>query len=128
MIINQSAGEILAKIVYYGPGLCGKTTNLKHIHARTDPKTRGVLISHETEEERTLFFDMLPVSAGKIMGYDLRYQFFTVPGQVYYNHARRLTLRGADAIVFCADSQPTRFEANIESMYNLYDNLAALRG
>jgi signal recognition particle receptor subunit beta len=125
-ILNRSAREIMAKIVYYGPGLCGKTTNLEQIHDRVAPATRGKLISLATEKERTLFFDFMPVSAGKIRGYDLKFQLYTVPGQVYYNASRKMVLQNADGIVFVADSHPDRLDANIESLQNLYQNLASL--
>lgn len=123
--INRTAKEITAKIVYYGPGLCGKTTNLEHIYSRVDPRSRGRMMSLATDQERTLFFDLLPVSAGKFGDYDLRFQLYTVPGQVYYNASRRIVLQNVDGIVFVADSQPARLEANIESMHNLYDNMAS---
>jgi len=123
--INRTAKEITAKIVYYGPGLCGKTTNLEHIYSRVDPRSRGRMMSLATDQERTLFFDLLPVSAGRIGDFNLRFQLYTVPGQVYYNASRRVVLQNVDGIVFVADSQPSRLEANIESMQNLYDNMAS---
>lgn len=122
--INFSAGEITAKLVYYGPGLCGKTTNLEHIHEAADPADRGRFVSLATQGDRTLFFDLLPLGAGSINDFELRFHLYTVPGQVYYNSTRRTVLQGVDGIVFVADSQPSRLEANIEAMYNLYDNLA----
>lgn len=125
--INTSAREITAKIVYYGPGLCGKTTNVEYIHKKVPPQSRGRMMSLATVAERTLLFDLLPVDAGEIGGYKLRYQLSTVPGQVYYNAARRLVLQNVSGIVFVADSDPARLEANIESMYNLYENLAELK-
>lgn len=125
--INTAAREITAKIVYYGPGLCGKTTNVEYIHKKVPPQRRGRLMSLATDAERTLLFDLLPVDAGQIGGYRLRYQLSTVPGQVYYNASRRLVLQNVSGIVFVADSHPSRLEANIESMYNLYENLADLK-
>jgi mutual gliding-motility protein MglA len=125
--INRASKEIIAKLVWYGPGFCGKTTNLQQIHARLDPSTRGRLTSLETDQERTLFFDMLPVEGGELHGMKLRFQLYTVPGQVYYNSSRRLVLQNADGVVFVADSQPSRLEANVEAMQNLYDNLRDLR-
>jgi signal recognition particle receptor subunit beta len=123
--LNRSAREIMAKIVYYGPGLCGKTTNLEQIHNRVSPGERGKLVSLATEQERTLFFDFMPVKAGKIGGFQLKFQLYTVPGQVYYNASRRLVLQGVDGVVFVADSDPDRLDANIESLRNLYENLKA---
>jgi signal recognition particle receptor subunit beta len=110
--------------VYYGPGLGGKTTNLEHIYGKVSPNTRGKLISLATETERTLFFDFLPVDLGTIRGFKTRFHLYTVPGQVYYNASRKLILKGVDGIVFVADSQMERMEANQESMQNLYDNMA----
>lgn len=124
--INTSSQEITAKIVYYGPGLCGKTTNLEHIYEKVDPRARGRMMSLATAQDRTLFFDLMPVSAGQINNFDLRFHLYTVPGQVYYNASRRVVLQNVDGVVFVADSQPARLEANIESMQNLYDNMAAL--
>jgi hypothetical protein len=109
--------------VYYGPGLGGKTTNLEHIYEKVTPSTRGKLISLATETERTLFFDFLPVDLGTIRGFRTRFHLYTVPGQVYYNASRKLILRGVDGVVFVADSQADRAEANVEAMQNLYDNL-----
>lgn len=125
-VINTAAQEITAKIVYYGPGLSGKTTNLEQIRDRVDPSTRGRFLSLQTEGDRTLFFDMMPVEAGQISGFDLRFQFYTVPGQVYYNASRREVLKNVDGVVFVATSRPSRREANIESMQNLYDNMDSL--
>lgn len=123
-MINYASREINCKLVYYGPGLGGKTTNLEYIYERVNPETRGKLISLATEQERTLFFDFLPVDLGEIRGFKTRFHLYTVPGQVYYNASRRLILKGVDGIVFVADSQPERMDANIASMHNLYENLA----
>lgn len=123
--INYSSREINCKIVYYGPGLCGKTTNLQYIYNKTNPETKGKLISLSTETDRTLFFDFLPLSLGEIRGFKTRFHLYTVPGQVYYNASRKLILKGVDGVVFVADSQAERAEANLESMQNLYDNMAA---
>ena len=123
-MINYASREINCKIVYYGPGLGGKTTNLEHIHGKVAPDTRGKLISLATETERTLFFDFLPVDLGQIRGFKTRFHLYTVPGQVYYNASRKLILKGVDGVVFVADSQVDRAEANQESMQNLYDNMA----
>ena len=123
-LINYSSREINCKIVYYGPGLCGKTTNLEYIFEKVAPNTRGKLISLATETERTLFFDFLPVDLGAIRGFKTRFHLYTVPGQVYYNASRKLILKGVDGVVFVADSQVERLDANIESMHNLYENLA----
>jgi signal recognition particle receptor subunit beta len=121
--INYSSREINCKIVYYGPGLCGKTTNLQYIHRRMNPDSRGKMISLATETERTLFFDFLPLSLGEIRGFKTRFHLYTVPGQVFYDASRRLILRGVDGVVFCADSQLTRMDSNVESMENLRINL-----
>ena len=123
-LINYSSREINCKIVYYGPGLCGKTTNLQHIYSRVPQDTRGKMISLATEMDRTLFFDFLPLELGQIRGFRTRFHLYTVPGQVYYNASRKLILKGVDGIVFVADSQIDRFEANIESLVNMHDNLA----
>jgi mutual gliding-motility protein MglA len=123
-LINYSSREINCKIVYYGPGLCGKTTNLQQIYSRVPQDTRGKMISLATEMDRTLFFDFLPLELGQIRGFRTRFHLYTVPGQVYYNASRKLILKGVDGIVFVADSQIDRFEANIESMMNMHDNLA----
>jgi signal recognition particle receptor subunit beta len=121
--INYSSREINCKIVYYGPGLCGKTTNLQHIYRRMNPDSRGKMISLATETERTLFFDFLPLAMGEIRGFKTRFHLYTVPGQVFYDASRRLILRGVDGVVFCADSQLTRMDANVESLDNLKVNL-----
>jgi signal recognition particle receptor subunit beta len=123
-MINYASREINCKIVYYGPGLGGKTTNLEHIYGKVKPETRGKLISLATETERTLFFDFLPVDLGTIRGFKTRFHLYTVPGQVYYNASRKLILKNVDGIVFVGDSQAERMEANLESMQNLYDNMA----
>ncbi len=123
-MINYASREINCKIVYYGPGLCGKTTNLEYIYEKVSPNTRGKLISLATETERTLFFDFLPVDLGAIRGFKTRFHLYTVPGQVYYNASRKLILKGVDGVVFVGDSQVERLDANIESMHNLYENLS----
>ncbi len=123
-MINHAAREINCKLVYYGPGLGGKTTNLEHVYGKVAPGARGKMISLATETERTLFFDFLPVDLGTIRGFKTRFHLYTVPGQVYYNASRKLILKGVDGVVFVADSQIERMEANIESMQNLYDNMA----
>ena len=123
-MINYASREINCKIVYYGPGLGGKTTNLEYVYNKVNPDTRGKLISLATEQERTLFFDFLPVDLGQIRGFKTRFHLYTVPGQVYYNASRRLILKGVDGIVFVADSQAERMDANIAAMENLYENLA----
>src|SRR5713101_9872885 len=115
--------QMAAKIVYYGPGLCGKTTNLHHIYAKTSPQSRGEMVSLETETDRTLFFDLLPIDVGVIGGFKTRLQLYTIPGQVFYNTTRKLVLKGVDGIVFVADSQNAMMEANAESFKNLRDNL-----
>jgi signal recognition particle receptor subunit beta len=122
--INYSSREINCKIVYYGPGLCGKTTNLQYIYAKTNPEAKGKMISLETETERTLFFDFLPLSLGEIRGFKTRFHLYTVPGQVFYDASRKLILKGVDGVVFVADSQVERMDANIESLENLRENLA----
>lgn len=122
--INYSSREINCKIVYYGPGLCGKTTNLKYIFGNTAPDAKGKMISLATETDRTLFFDFLPLSLGEIQGFKTRFHLYTVPGQVFYNASRKLILKGVDGVVFVADSQIDRMEANIESLDNLRENLA----
>ena len=122
--INYSSREINCKIVYYGPGLCGKTTNLQHIYARTNPTLKGKMISLATETERTLFFDFLPIALGEIRGFKTRFHLYTVPGQVFYDASRKLILKGVDGVVFTADSQIARMEANLESVDNLRLNLA----
>jgi mutual gliding-motility protein MglA len=122
--INYSSREINCKIVYYGPGLCGKTTNLQHIYNKTNPDLKGKMISLATETERTLFFDFLPLALGQIRGFKTRFHLYTVPGQVFYDASRKLILKGVDGVVFVADSQIERMEANVESLDNLRLNLA----
>ena len=123
--INYASREINCKIVYYGPGLCGKTTNLQHIYDSTAPQAKGKLISLATETDRTLFFDFMPLELGTVRGFKTRFHLYTVPGQVYYDASRKLILKGVDGVVFVADSQEERMDANVESLYNLEDNLAA---
>ena len=122
--INYLSREINCKIVYYGPGLCGKTTNLQYIYTKTNPEAKGKMISLATETERTLFFDFLPLALGEIRGFKTRFHLYTVPGQVFYDASRKLILKGVDGVVFCADSQIARMEANQESLENLRTNLA----
>ncbi|THF88944.1 gliding-motility protein MglA [Deinococcus sp. KSM4-11] len=122
--INFAAREINCKIVYYGPGMSGKTTNLKHVFSRVPGHLRGDMVSLATEDERTLFFDFLPLDLGTVQGFKTRFHLYTVPGQVFYNASRKLILRGVDGIVFVADSAPDRLRANAESMRNLRENLA----
>jgi len=122
--INYSSREINCKIVYYGPGLCGKTTNLQFIYTKTNPDLKGKMISLATETERTLFFDFLPLALGQIRGFKTRFHLYTVPGQVFYDASRKLILKGVDGVVFVADSQIERMEANVESLDNLRINLA----
>ena len=121
--INYASREINCKIVYYGPGLCGKTTNLQYVYQKTNPEIRGKMISLATESERTLFFDFLPLSLGEIRGFRTRFHLYTVPGQVFYDASRKLILKGVDGVVFVADSQEARMDANIESLQNLDKNL-----
>ncbi|MFH0899405.1 MAG: GTPase domain-containing protein [Pseudomonadota bacterium] len=121
--INYSSREINCKIVYYGPGLCGKTTNLQYIYTKTNPEAKGKMISLATETERTLFFDFLPLALGEIRGFKTRFHLYTVPGQVFYDASRKLILKGVDGVVFVADSQIQRTDANIESLENLGTNL-----
>jgi signal recognition particle receptor subunit beta len=121
--INYSSREINCKIVYYGPGLCGKTTNLQYIYGKTAPDAKGKMISLATETERTLFFDFLPLALGKIRGFRTRFHLYTVPGQVFYDASRKLILKGVDGVIFVADSQIERMEANLESLDNLKVNL-----
>lgn len=121
--INYSAREVCCKIVYYGPGLSGKTTNLQYVHDKVPDGTRGKLISLATEADRTLYFDFLPINIGAINGFQAKFQLYTVPGQVYYNATRKLVLRGVDGVVFVADSQPDKMDENIESLANLEENL-----
>jgi signal recognition particle receptor subunit beta len=122
-MINYASREINCKVVYYGTGLGGKTTNLEYIDSRVNPDTKGKMISLATETERTLFFDFLPIDLGEIRGFKTRFHLYTVPGQTYYNASRKLILKGVDGIIFVADSQRERAEANIEAMHNLYENL-----
>jgi mutual gliding-motility protein MglA len=121
-LVNHTTREINAKIVYYGPGLCGKTTNIHLIYHRIAPNQRGKLISLATETDRTLFFDFLPVELGTIKNYKVRFHLYTVPGQVFYNATRKLVLKGADGVIFVADSQRAMLDANLESLTNLRDN------
>jgi signal recognition particle receptor subunit beta len=121
--INYAAREINCKIVYYGPGLCGKTTNLQYIYEKTNPNSKGKLISLATETDRTLFFDFLPIDLGTVRGFKTRFHLYTVPGQVFYDASRKLILKGADGVVFVADSQEPRFDADIEALRNLDENL-----
>jgi signal recognition particle receptor subunit beta len=122
-MINYASREINCKLVYYGPGLGGKTTNLEFVYNKVAPGSRGKLISLATETERTLFFDFLPVDLGTIRGFKVKFHLYTVPGQVYYNASRKLILKGVDGVVFVADSQIERMDANIEAMQNLYENM-----
>lgn len=126
VFFNYTTMQVTAKIVYYGPGLCGKTTNLQFIHHKTAQGTRGEMVSLETEGDRTLFFDLLPIDVGVIGGMKVRLQLYTVPGQVFYNATRKLVLKGVDGVVFVADSQAPMLEANVESLRNLDENLAEL--
>jgi signal recognition particle receptor subunit beta len=121
--INYASREINCKIVYYGPGLCGKTTNIQWIHEQASPDKRGKLVSLATETDRTLFFDFLPLDMGTVKGFKVRFHLYTVPGQVFYDASRKLILRGCDGVIFVADSQRARLEANIESIANLATNL-----
>src|SRR6266568_1758950 len=121
--INYASREINCKIVYYGPGLCGKTTNLQFVYQKTAPEAKGKMISLATETERTLFFDFLPLALGEIRGFKTRFHLYTVPGQVFYDASRKLILKGVDGVVFVADSQIERMEANVESLDNLVSNL-----
>lgn len=121
--INYAFREISCKIVYYGPGMSGKTTNLQYIHQKVPGKTKGELISLATDADRTLYFDFLPINLGAIQGFATKFQLYTVPGQVYYNATRKLVLRGVDGLVFVADSQREKMDDNLESLHNLYENL-----
>lgn len=123
MLFNYASKEIISKIVYYGPGLCGKTTNIQLLHEKLSPDNRGKLISLATDTDRTLFFDFLPMDLGTVRGFKIRIQLYTVPGQVHYNATRKLVLKGADAVVFVADSQAEMKDQNIESLQNLKQNL-----
>ncbi len=122
-LINYAAREINVKIVYYGPGLSGKTTNIKYIYEKLAPDLKGQLVSVATEQERTLFFDFLPIDLGNVRGFKTRFHLYTVPGQVFYNASRKLILKGVDGIVFVADSQIERMDENIESFENMIENL-----
>jgi mutual gliding-motility protein MglA len=126
VFFNYATMQMAAKIVYYGPGLCGKTTNLHHIYTKTSPQSRGEMVSLETETDRTLFFDLLPIDVGIIGGFKTRLQLYTVPGQVFYNTTRKLVLKGVDGMVFVADSQTPMLDANVESLRNLRENLAEI--
>ena len=121
--INYAAREINIKIVYYGPGLCGKTTNLQYIYEKSNPQQKGKLISLATETDRTLFFDFLPLDLGSVRGFKTRFHLYTGPGQVFYDASRKLILKGVDGVVFVADSQEARMDANVESLRNLDENL-----
>jgi len=121
--INYAAREINVKIVFYGPGLCGKTTNLQYIYEKSSPQQKGKLISLATETDRTLFFDFLPLDLGAVRGFKTRFHLYTVPGQVFYDASRKLILKGVDGGVFVPDSQEARMDANAESLRNLEDNL-----
>src|SRR5712691_125712 len=123
VLFNHATREMTAKIVYYGPGLCGKTTNLMVIFDKLDPKQKGKMLSLATKTDRTLFFDLLPVDIGKVGAFNLKMQLYTVPGQVFYNETRKLVLKGADAVVFVADSQPSMVDSTRESFANLMENL-----
>ncbi len=121
--INYASREINCKIVYYGPGLCGKTTNLQYIYDKTNPAAKGKLISLATETDRTLFFDFLPLELGTVRGFKTRFHLYTVPGQVFYDASRKLILKGVDGVIFVADSQVERMDANVEAIENLQLNL-----
>ena len=122
-MINYASREINCKIVYYGPGLCGKTTNLQYIYDKTNPGAKGKLISLATETDRTLFFDFLPLELGTVRGFKTRFHLYTVPGQVFYDASRKLILKGVDGVIFVADSQVERMDANVEAIENLQTNL-----
>jgi signal recognition particle receptor subunit beta len=122
-MINYASREINCKVVYYGSGLGGKTTNLEYVYSRVNPAAKGKMVSLATETDRTLFFDFLPIDLGEIRGFKTRFHLYTVPGQVYYNASRRLILKGVDGLIFVADSQRSRMEANVEAMHNLYENM-----
>ena len=125
-LINRASREISCKIVYYGPGLGGKTTNLRHIYEKVSPDAKGQMISLATELDRTLFFDFMPLDLGTIQGYRTKFHLYTVPGQVFYNASRKLVLRGVDGVVFVADSQVECLEATLESFMNLGENLSEM--
>ena len=125
-LVNFTTREITCKIVYYGPGRSGKTTNLHYVYGRVPEARRGRMVSLATQTDRTLFFDFLPIDLGQISGFSTRFQLYTVPGQVYYNATRRLVLQGADGVVFVADSQARQLDENIESLQNLQSNLLEL--
>jgi len=122
-LINYSSREINCKIVYYGPGLCGKTTNIQYVYNKVDPSTKGKLITLATEMDRTLFFDFLPLELGTVKGFKTRFHLYTVPGQVFYDASRKLILKGVDGVIFVADSQEERMDANMEAIDNLVNNL-----
>lgn len=122
-LINLAAKEINYKIAYYGCGLCGKTTNIQYIHKRVNPASKGRLVSIATEEERTLYFDFLPLSLGDVKGLKTRFHLYTVPGQSFYNASRKLVLQGVDGVVFVVDSQISRLDENVDSYLNLWENL-----
>ena len=124
-LVNFTAREITCKIVYYGPGRSGKTSNLQYIYGRVPQDRRGKMVSLATQSDRTLFFDFLPIDLGSISGFTTKFQLYTVPGQVYYNATRKLVLQGADGVVFVADSQARRFDENMESLQNLQENVLA---
>ena len=126
VFFNYSTMQMAAKVVYYGPGLCGKTTNLHYIYQHTTQESRGEMVSLETETDRTLFFDLLPIDVGTIAGFNTRIQLYTVPGQVFYNTTRKLVLKGVDGVVFVADSQRAMMQANLDSFRNLEENLAEM--
>ena len=123
VLINKAINEITCKLVYYGPGLGGKTTNIKFVYEKSNPNSKGKLISLATETDRTLFFDFLPLDLGEIRGFRTRFHLYTVPGQVFYDASRKLILKGVDGVVFVADSQAARIDANLESLRNLEINL-----
>jgi hypothetical protein len=125
MFVNWALQEVNLKIVYYGPGLSGKTTNLEYIYRKIDPSLRGDLITLKTREERTLYFDFLQLEVGRIKGMKPKFNLYTIPGQVYYSHSRRIILRGVDGVVFVADSQADRMTENLDSLMDLEQNLIA---
>src|SRR5258706_10559182 len=126
VLFNYSTRELTAKIVYYGPGICGKTTNLQFIHENLPGEVRGKMLSLATKTDRTLFFDFLPIDLGEIRGMKTRVQLYTVPGQVFYNETRKMVLKGVDGIVFVADSQPLMMDSNTEAFRNLHENLETI--